>query len=153
MIRTLLPRALAAPLLSLALGASAAPVYLIDATTDGLAPDPSFVNVGFSLTYEDFNYDMLFSLDELLAFTGVFDGGGNYFDTLIGVPTLPGTSGNGAVWSFHDSNGALADFSAAAGAYTPFTTGALPGSVPEPASWALAGLALLGAAAARRRRC
>lgn len=134
-IRTALPRALGAPLLTLALAAGAAPVYLIDATTDGLMPDPSFSNVGFSLTYEDFNLDTLFSLNELLAFTGVFNSGGQYFNSLVGTPTLPGITGTGNAWVFADSSGA--SFSAAAGVYTPFTSGALPGSVPEPGALAL----------------
>ncbi len=144
-IRTALPRALAAPLLTLALAASAAPVYLIDATTDGLMPDPNFgTNIGFSLTYEDFNLDTLFSLNELLAFTGVFDSGGQYFNSLVGTPTLPGITGTGNAWVFADSSGA--SFSAAAGVYTPFTSGALPGSVPEPGALALclAGLMAVG---------
>jgi len=141
---TLLPRALAAGLLGLALAASAAPVRLIDATTDGLPPEPSFANVGFSLTYEDRDGDASFSLAELLAFTGVFDGGGQYFDQLLGVPTAPGITGNGAGWRFGDSNAALADYSTAAGAFTPFTTGPLAGTVPEPGSLAL-GLAALAA--------
>ena len=146
-LRTALPHALAAPLLTLALAAGAAPVYLIDATTDGLPPDPSFSNVGFSLTYEDFNQNMLFSLNELLAFTGVSDASGNYFDVLLGTPTVAGVTGNGAGWVFGDSTGVLANFSAAAGAFTPFTTGPLAGSVPEPGALALclAGLAALGA--------
>ncbi len=132
-----LPRVLAASTLALALGAQAAPVYLIDATTDGLAPDPSLTNVAFSLTYEDFNFDMLFSLNELLAFTGVFDAGGNYFDTLLGVPTVAGISGNGVNYRFGDSTGLLAEFSAAAGTFTPFTTGLDVSAVPEPGALAL----------------
>ena len=144
--RSALPRALAAPLLTLALAAGAAPVYLIDATTDGLAPDAGLSNVGFSLTYEDFNFDALFSLNELLAFTGVFDAGGNYFDALLGTPTATGISGTGAGWLFGDSNGVLANYSTAAGAFTPFTTGPLAGSVPEPGALALClvGFAALG---------
>lgn len=145
-IRTALPRALAAPLLTLALAVGAAPVYLIDATTDGLTPDASLSNVGFSLTYEDFNFDALFSLNELLAFTGVFDSTSQYFDQLLGTPTATGITGTGAGWLFGDSNGLLANFSAAAGAFTPFTTGPLAGSVPEPGALVLtlAAFAALG---------
>lgn len=145
-IRTALPRALAAPLLTLALAVSAAPVYLIDATTDGLAPDASLSNVGFSLTYEDFNFDALFSLNELLAFTGVFDSTSQHFDQLLGTPTATGITGTGAGWLFGDGIGQLADFSAAAGAFTPFTTGPLAGSVPEPGALVLtlAAFAALG---------
>ena len=145
-IRTALPRALAAPLLTLALAVSAAPVYLIDATTDGLAPDASLSNVGFSLTYEDFNFDALFSLIELLAFTGVVDSTSQYFDQLLGTPNATGITGTGAGWLFGDSSGRLANFSAAAGAFTPFTTGPLAGSVPEPGALVLtlAAFAALG---------
>ena len=148
MTRTALPRALAASLLTLALAAHAAPVFLIDATTDGLPPDPGLTNVGFTLTYEDFNFDGLFSLDELLAFTGV-SRASDYFDTLLGVPTLAGITGNGADWRFGDSNNLLADYSAAAGAFTPFTSGPLAGSVPEPGVLALC---LVGLAAVRLTR-
>lgn len=153
-LRTALPRALAAPLLTLALAAGAAPVFLIDATTDGQAPDPSLSNVGFSLTYEDFNFDSKFSLDELLAFTGVQDAGGNYFDSLLGLPTFADITGNGAGWRFGDSNGVLPDYNAAAGAFTPFTSGPLAGSVPEPGVLALClmGLAAVGLTRPARRR-
>ncbi len=145
MNRTTLPRALAASLLTLALAAQAAPVFLIDATTDGLAPDPSLANVGFTLTYEDFNLDSKFSLDELLAFTGV-SRGIDYFDTLLGLPTFADITGTGSDWRFGDSSGQLMDYTAAAGFFTPFTSGPLAGSVPEPGVLALslAGLAGLG---------
>ena len=145
-LRTALPRALAAPLLTLALAVGAAPVYLIDATTNGQPPDASLSNVGFSLTYEDFNFDALFSLTELLTFIPVTDAFGNLFNQLVGTPTAPGILGTGADWVFRDSNGVLPDYSAAARVYTPFTTGPLAGSVPEPGVLALClmGLAALG---------
>ena len=150
MTRLTLPRALAAPLFCLALASQAAPVVLIDATTDGLPPEASFSNVGFSLTYEDLNLDSLFSLNELLAFTGVFDSMGNYFDSLLGLPTVAGvTLGNGSDWRFGDSSLQLADFSAPAGAFTPFATLL----VPEPGALALslAALGALGWSRVRRR--
>lgn len=140
-------RVMAASALTLAISVQAAPVYLIDATTNGLAPDAAFTNVAFSLTYEDFNFDRLFSLNELLAFTGVFDPMGNYFDTLLGIPTIPGISGNGNNFRFGDSMGLLPNFSTAASTFTAFTTG-LDGNsvVPEPGILALCvtGLAALG---------
>ena len=138
MISHLLPRVLAVSALSLALAAQAAPVYLIDATTNGLPPDPSFTNVAFSLTYEDFNFNRLFSLNELLAFTGVFDANGNYFDTLLGVPTVAGITGNGINFRFRDSLGLLADFITPASTFAIFTSGPLPDSVvPVPGTLAL----------------
>ena len=144
-LRTALPRALAVPLLTLALAAGAAPVYLIDATTDGQAPDPSLTNVAFSLSYEDFNFDALFSLNELLAFIPVTDPSGNVFNQLLGTPTVPGIiMGTGSNWVFGDGSGAT--YTAAANVFTPFTTGPLAGSVPEPGVLALSlmGLAALG---------
>ena len=139
MIRTALPRALAVSLLTLTLATQAAPVFLIDATSDGMTPEPGLGNVAFSLTYEDFDMNSLFSLNELLAFTGIFDSVGNYFDSLLGLPTVAGiTSGNGPDWRFGDSNAVLADYTAPAGAFTPFVTLL----VPEPGSLALAAMAM-----------
>ena len=133
-----LQRVLAASALACAMTANAAPIYLIDATTNGQPPNGSLTNVGFSLTYEDFNFDALFSLNELLAFTGVYDAGGNYFDTLVNVPTMAGISGNAANFRFRDSNGLLADFTAVATTYTAFTTLLLAGTpVPEPGALVL----------------
>lgn len=146
MIRTHLLRALATSVFTIGLAAQAAPVYLLDATTDGQAPDPAFTNVAFSLTYEDFNFDMLFSLNELLAFTGVFDAAGNYFNTLLGLPSVAGITGNGNVFLFGDSSGQLPNYSATAGTFTAFVGAAVNGTVPEPspAALLLSAFAVLG---------
>ena len=136
--------------LGMATSTQAAPIYLIDATTDGLAPDASFSNVAFSLTYEDVNLDQLFSLDELLAFTGVYDTNGNYFDQLTGIPTLTGVTGNGTTWDFNFSGSPPGTYSAPAGSFTPFTS--VAGDViPEPGTIALVTLALLGLLPLRRQ--
>ena len=136
--------------LGIATSAQAAPIYLVDATTDGLAPDPSFSNVAFSLTYEDFNLDQLFSLDELLAFTGVYDAMGNFFDQLTGIPTLTGVTGNGTTWDFNFSGSPPGTYSTPAASFTPFTS--VAGDViPEPGTIALVTLALLGVLPLRRQ--
>ena len=133
--------------LGTAAAVAAAPVYLIDATTDMQAPDPSFANVAFSLIYEDFNFDMLFSLNELLAFTGYIDVMGNYFPELLAVPTVSGIAGNGSVWQFGDGQNTVT-FDAAT--FTAFTQSAV--DIPLPASPLLAGLGLVAVAALSRRR-
>ena len=133
--------------LGAAVAVSAAPIYLIDATTDMLPPDPGFANVAFSLTYEDFNFNQLFSLDELLAFTGYTDGMGNFFSMLLSVPTAPGITGSGPEWQFGDGQNTI---SFAANTFTPFTQGA--GVLPVPASGLLVGLGLTALAAVSRRR-
>ncbi len=133
--------------LGTAAAVSAAPIYLIDATTDMLPPDPGFANVAFSLTYEDANFNQLFSLDELLAFTGYIDSMGKHYSMLLSVPTAPGITGNGADWQFGDGQTTL---SFAADAFTPFTQTA--GALPTPASVLLVGLGLAGLATVPRRR-
>lgn len=126
----------------------AAPVYLIDATIDGNAPDPGFANVGFSLTYEDADGNQKFSLGELLAFTGVSNGS-DYFDQLLGLPSLAGLDATGTDWVFGNASGAT--WTADADMFTPYTSGPLPGSVPEPGSFALGATCLAALGLTRRR--
>ena len=132
--------------------AQAAPFYLIDATTNRAPPDPGLSNVAFSLTYEDSNLDMLFSINELLAFTGVYDSVGQYYDSLLGLPTVSGTLGNSTDWLFGDSGGMLTDYRASAASFTLFTTSQPTGAVPEPAGLALLLAGLTALRLSRRRR-
>ncbi len=80
---------------------SAATVYEINATAAvGSVSD-------FDLTYEDVDGDMLFSLDELISFSGVtFNSGSFFIDTLTGVPSIADVADGGeSGWSFSSSGG------------------------------------------------
>lgn len=127
----------------------AAPVYQIDATTDGQPVDiGQFSNLGFTLSYEDSDGNHRFSLSELLAFTPVFDGT-NFFEQLVGLPDLPGLVGTGGnEWVFRDVDG-MPDWRAPAAMFTPYTSD--PFAVPEPGSLAL-GLTCLAALGLTRRQ-
>lgn len=153
-LQTLLRRggrrlALLAGGLAFAASAQAGPFVLIDATTDGLPPDPGFANVAFSLTYEDVDLDGLFSLGELLAFTGFTDAMGSFFGLLEAVPSVPGIitgSGAGDVWTFGDG---VASVSFGAARFTPFVQSA--GVIAAPGSAALLAAALLALTTLRRQ--
>ena len=128
--------------------AAAAPIYLVDATIDGLPPDPSLSNDAFFFTYEDLNYDMKASISEVLAFTGVTSPIGSFFDVFVELPLLPGLDGTGPNWVFGDSTGMNPNYVASAATYTPFATLL----APEPGGLALAAVGVLGALTSRRRR-
>ena len=128
--------------------AAAAPIYLVDATIDGMPPDPSLSNDAFFFTYEDLNSDMKASIGEVLAFTGVTSPIGSFFDFFVELPLLPGLDGTGLNWVFGDSTGMNPNYVASAATYTPFTTLL----VPEPGGLALAAAGVLGALTSRRRR-
>ena len=128
--------------------AAAAPIYLVDATIDGLPPDPSLSNDAFFFTYEDLNYDMKASIAEVLTFTGVTSPIGSFFDVFVELPVLPGLDGTGPNWVFGDSTGMSPNYVASAATYTPFATLL----VPEPGGLALAAVGVLGALTSRRRR-
>ncbi len=124
----------------------AAPVYVINATTDALPPTSDFSNLGFALIYEDLDLDMRFDLGELLVFGGYNDPVAGFYDQLLAIPDLPSVegSGNGLSWRFGNGFGEL-EFSAAT--FTPFTEAV--GVIPAPGA---AALALLGLALMPRRR-
>lgn len=126
----------------------AAPFRLIDATVDGNPPDPGFGNVAFSLTYEDGNLDGLFSLAELLSFTGYSDGM-SFFDMLLAVPDANGVMASSAAneWRFGDG---INEVAFGAGRFTPFTQSA--GNLSAAGSAWLVGAALLAGLAVPRRR-
>ena len=139
--------------MALAVSVQAAPVFLLDATTDGQAPDrSSFSNVAFSLTFEDLDGDQAFGLTELLAFSGLSDSGGQYFDQLLQAPRVAGVAGSGDQWLFGDSQGVLAPLNVDASRYTAFISSAADdNTVPEPSSLALVVAAWAAAAWLRRR--
>ena len=128
--------------------AAAAPIYLVDATIDGMPPDPSLSNDAFFFTYEDSNYDMKASIGEVLAFTGVTSPLGSFFDVFVELPALPGLDGTGPNWVFGDSTRMSPNYVASAATYTPFATLL----VPEPGGLALAAVGVLGGLISRRRR-
>ena len=133
---------------SLPTTAAAAPIYLVDATIDGMPPDPSLSNDAFFFTYEDLNYDTKASISEVLAFTGVTSPLGSFFDVFVELPALPGLDGTGPNWVFGDSTRMSPNYVASAATYTPFATLL----VPEPGGLALAAVGVLGALISRRRR-
>lgn len=124
--------------------ASAATVYEFEATSISPKVD------SFSVTYEDLDGDMLFSIDELLSFSGVqFNVHSNsYFDTLTGVRTVAGyTDGGDASWNFGQTTGTRAGR-----AFDLFSYSVTPSVVPLPAAGFMLLAGLGGIAALRRRK-
>jgi hypothetical protein len=88
----------------LPLGAQAAPIdaFKLEATPG----DPTLVS-DFSLTFDDLDGDMLFSMNELTTFSGVeFIFSSRFYDTLSSAPVIAGISDStGNVWSFNGGSG------------------------------------------------
>ncbi len=132
-----------------AIPASAASLYNLEAT-------PLAGSSGFSLVFEDLDGDMLFSLDELLSFSGITDNFGDTFTILASVPTVVGFTDGGILpsptppfctgfWCFEESRGN--------GTSTPATSFSLDISVvPLPAGLPLLLTGLAGFAGLRMRQ-
>jgi hypothetical protein len=132
-----------------AVPSSAATIYRLDATS------PSTIRSDFWLTFEDLDGDTYFSLNELIAFSGVtveFSGVERLFDQITAVPLLPARflDGGAGFWTF---TGASGPFTTARDNWTitPSRVSDAP-VVPLPAAgWLMLG-ALGGLAALRRRK-
>jgi hypothetical protein len=109
---------------------------------------------GFSLTFDDLDDDTLFSLNELLSFSGVEDFvEGRIYDLLFAVPDIAGlTDGGDPFWRFVETSTGFAFTASTTGFAYERTRLSPPPAVPAPA----AGLVLAGALAAlaliRQRR-
>jgi len=128
--------------------AAAAPIFRLDATS----ADPFVSN--FSLSFEDFDNNSLFSIDELQAssFSGFTFNVVNFVPRLAEVPSIPGISTGGSVWVFtniqQDSivRGGVSLWTYALRELEP------PVTVPEPTTLSLLGLSLAGLAWKTRRQ-
>lgn len=126
--------------------------YQLEAT----ATDTNDLTTGFSITFDDLDMDMLFSLDELVSFSGPKSRslpGRPVLPTLRGVPEITGlTDGVNKKWGFSTivAAGTL-DNNATADLYT-YVLSPVPSPVPLPAGGLLLLTGLAGCAVLRRRR-
>ncbi len=147
---------------SAALSATAA-TYEVEATSLGriFNGGTNFTTfTDFTFTYEDFDEDELFSIDELLTFSGVSvvtEARGTVFapqayDTLRSAPSLANVADGsfGDRWSFGRSNGT---FNQDADRWTYEVTQLTAATVPLPAGLPLlvGGLAVFGLVARKRK--
>lgn len=140
----MLRKLICAVALVLPLGAQAAPIgtFNLEATSGY----PTLVS-DFSLTFDDLDGDMLFSLNELTTFSGVeFFFSTQSYDTLSTAPVIAGISdGTGSIWNFNGGSGT--------GQSNGWTYSLTPvAAVPLPASSLLLLGGLGGLIAVRRRR-
>lgn len=145
--------ALALALSCAALSAQAATVrYQLDATAVSTNDDTT----GFSIVFDDLDMDMLFSLDELVDFSGVtsfsFFGGDLFLPTLDRVPDRPNfTDGGSSRWEFLGTLGSAAARQRMASDQYTYILEPAPSQVPLPAGGLLLLTGLAGMAALRRR--
>lgn len=110
----------------------------------------------FSIVFDDLDMDMLFSLDELVDFSGVtvfgIFGSNAILPTLGFAPDLPNyTDGESVRWSFQgNTKFGFGARSVNADQYT-YTLNPVPSTVPLPAGGLLLVTGLIGMAALRRR--
>lgn len=145
---------LALALSGAALSAQAATVqYQLEAT----ATDTNDLASGFSIIFDDLDMDMLFSLDELVSFSGVtaFNVVGDdvFMPTLWLLPETTGfTDGGNDRWGFGFFDGNLfRGRNVGSDQYT-YVLSPVPSPVPLPAGGLLLLTGLAGCAVLRRRR-
>lgn len=93
--------------LSINLSAANAAIYRLDAarTSDAIGQGDFFY-----IEYEDVDSDQLFSLDEMLNFSGYYAFG--MFHEFFAIPEIEGfTDGGGEVWTFQRGEGGIAKYS------------------------------------------